>query len=134
MPEAQHLSRLAHADLFLDSFPCNAHTTASDAMWAGVPLLTRAGETFASRVASSIVRTAGMDDLVVFSEEDYEKLALKIYNDAILLNELKTRVKQGIQTGPLYDTERFTRKFEDALEILQNNQISKCKKIDFVIE
>lgn len=116
LPEAQHLTRLAHADLFLDTFPCNAHTTASDALWAGVPLITRAGETFASRVASSLLHTTGLNDLTVYNEDDYEALALRIYNDASILRSLKNRVKLGIDNGPLYDTALFTRHLETALE------------------
>ncbi|PUE57996.1 hypothetical protein B9Z45_07865 [Limnohabitans sp. 2KL-17] len=116
LPEAQHLTRLSHADLFLDTFPCNAHTTASDALWAGVPLVTRAGQTFASRVASSLLHATGLAELTVHNEEDYEALALRIYNDATLLRSLKNRVKHGIDNGPLYDTPLFTRNFETAIE------------------
>lgn len=113
--EAEHLQRLVHADLFMDSFPCNAHTTASDALWAGVPLITRSGETFASRVAGSILHTVGLEELIVESEEAYEALALKIYNDRAYHQQLKQRVSSGIAHGPLYDAKTYTRYFEQAL-------------------
>jgi predicted O-linked N-acetylglucosamine transferase (SPINDLY family) len=115
LPEAEHLERLTHADLFLDSFPCNAHTTASDALWAGVPLLTRSGQTFASRVAGSILTTIGAEELIVANEEDYLKLATQIYNDKEYLSHLKKIVKTGIDNGPLYDIEKYTRNFEKSL-------------------
>ena len=113
--EADHLQRFTHADLFMDSFPCNAHTTASDALWAGVPLITRSGETFASRVAGSILQTVGLEELIVDSEQAYEALALKIYNDRNYHQQLKQRVRDGIAQGPLYDAKKYTRHFEQAM-------------------
>ena len=113
--EADHLKRFVHADLFMDSFPCNAHTTASDALWAGVPIITRSGQTFASRVAGSILQTVGLQELIVDSEEAYEALALKIYHDRAYHQRLKQTVKDGIAHGPLYDAETYARHFERAL-------------------
>ena len=113
--EADHLQRFVHADLFMDSFPCNAHTTASDALWAGVPLITRSGDTFASRVAGSILHAAGLPELIVDTEEAYEALALKIYSDRNYHRQLKERVRDGIDHGPLYDAKAYTRHFERAL-------------------
>jgi predicted O-linked N-acetylglucosamine transferase (SPINDLY family) len=113
--EADHLKRFVHADLFMDSFPCNAHTTASDALWAGVPIITRSGQTFASRVAGSILQTVGLQELIVDSEEAYEALALKIYHDRAYHQQLKQRVKDGIAHGPLYNAETYTGHFERAL-------------------
>lgn len=115
LPEAAHLERLTHADLFLDSFPCNAHTTASDALWAGVPLLTRSGQTFASRVAGSILTAIGAEELIVTNEDDYFQLALRIYKDKEYLGHLKQIVKSGIDKGPLYDIQKYTSNFEKAL-------------------
>ncbi len=123
LPEAAHLRRLAFADLFLDTFPCNAHTTASDAVWAGVPLITRSGETFASRVAGSILSAVGLPELIVDSESAYEALALKVYRDRDYHQSLKRRVKEGIANGPLYDVKTYTRRFEQALiEIHRRHQ------------
>ncbi len=123
LPEAAHLRRLAFADLFLDTFPCNAHTTASDALWAGVPLITRSGETFASRVAGSIVSSVGLQELIVDSEAAYEALALKVYRDRGYHESLKRRVREGIANGPLYDVDTYARHFERALvEIYRRHQ------------
>jgi predicted O-linked N-acetylglucosamine transferase (SPINDLY family) len=113
--EADHLKRFVHADLFMDSFPCNAHTTASDALWAGVPLITRSGQTFASRVAGSILHSVGLEDLIVDSEAAYEALALRIYKDPAYHRQLKQRVKDGVARGALYDVKKYTRAFERAM-------------------
>jgi predicted O-linked N-acetylglucosamine transferase (SPINDLY family) len=126
LPEAAHLERLTHADLFLDSFPCNAHTTASDALWAGIPLLTRSGNTFASRVAGSILTSMGADELIVTHEEDYFQLAMRIYKDKEYLRHLKKMVKSGISNGPLYDIKKYTKNFENALMQAQ----SQCQNAD----
>jgi predicted O-linked N-acetylglucosamine transferase (SPINDLY family) len=91
----------------LDSFPCNAHTTASDALWAGVPLLTRSGQTFASRVAGSILTSIGAEELIVTAEEDYFNRAMKIYKDKDYLSHLKKKVKLGISEGPLYNIKKY---------------------------
>jgi predicted O-linked N-acetylglucosamine transferase (SPINDLY family) len=115
VPEPDHLQRFVHADLFLDSFPCNAHTTASDALWAGVPIITRSGQTFASRVAGSILHAAGLPELIVDSEEAYEALALKIYRDHDYQLQLKQRVKESVALGPLYNAKTYTQHFELAL-------------------
>jgi protein O-GlcNAc transferase len=113
--EADHLKRFVHADLFLDSFPCNAHTTASDALWAGVPIVTRSGRSFASRVAGSILHAVGLRELIVDSEQAYEALALKIYRDRGYHRQLKQRVREGVRHGVLYDAVKYTRHFEGAL-------------------
>jgi protein O-GlcNAc transferase len=115
LKESDHLQRFVHADLFMDSFPCNAHTTASDALWAGVPLITRSGESFASRVAGSILHAVGLEELIVESEADYEALALRIYRDRAYHQQLKQRVKVGVERGALYDAKKYTRAFEQAL-------------------
>jgi predicted O-linked N-acetylglucosamine transferase (SPINDLY family) len=130
LPEATHLERLTHADLFLDSFPCNAHTTASDALWAGVPLLTRSGQTFASRVAGSILTAVGAEELIVTSEEDYFNLAMRIYRDKEYLNHLKNTVKLGIDKGPLYDIKKYTANFEKALIDTHKNYKNNDLKSD----
>lgn len=133
LPEAAHLERLTHADLFLDSFPCNAHTTASDALWAGVPLLTRSGETFASRVAGSILTAVGAEELIVSTEEDYFQLATRLYKDKDYLSHLKNTVKSGISQGPLYDIKKYTAHFEKALiNAHQQRQIGD-KKMDIFL-
>jgi predicted O-linked N-acetylglucosamine transferase (SPINDLY family) len=85
----QHLARYRHADLFLDTFPCNAHTTASDALWGGCPLITIAGETFASRVAGSLLSALGMDELIGRSFEEYKKLALNLAKEPKIIADYR---------------------------------------------
>jgi protein O-GlcNAc transferase len=107
-----HLARHRHADLFLDTLPCNAHTTASDALWAGLPVLTCAGETFAGRVAGSIVRAAGLSELVTRSPRDYEALALALARDPARLNDIRSRLGAGRSSLPLFDMGKRTRDLE----------------------
>ncbi len=116
MPLAAHLARLRAADLFLDTFPCNAHTTASDALWAGLPLLTLAGESFASRVAASLLRAVGLPELVTTSLEAYEQRALALTADPAQLQALRARLVADREQSSLFDTPRFVRGFESALQ------------------
>lgn len=112
---ADHLRRLQLADLFLDTFYYNAHTTASDALWAGVPVLTCPGETFASRVAGSLLKAAGMDDLIADSREAYEAKALQLASDPALLAEVRARLAHNKKTYPVFDMPRYARNFERLL-------------------
>src|SRR6266699_7029125 len=96
-----HLARHRLADLFLDTLPCNAHTTASDALWAGLPVLTCLGETFAGRVAGSLLRAVGLHELVTTSLEDYEALALKLAREPSLLALVKAKLARNRETKPL---------------------------------
>jgi predicted O-linked N-acetylglucosamine transferase (SPINDLY family) len=111
---AEHLARHRQADLFLDTLPYNAHATTSDALWAGLPVLTCLGSTFAGRVAASQLKSAGLPELVATSLEDYEALALKIAHDPALHASLKARLARNRLTGPLFDVARFTRHLEAA--------------------
>ncbi len=112
LPHRDHLARHGHADLFLDSLPCNAHTTASDALWAGLPVLTCAGETFAGRVAGSIVRAAGLSELVVNSPRDYEVLALALAHNPARLAGIRSRLGAGRSSLPLFDMAKRARDLE----------------------
>ncbi len=109
-----HLARHRRADLFLDTLPYNAHTTASDALWAGLPLVTCLGSTFAGRVAASLLDAVGLPELIARSLEDYEALALALANDRTRLASLKSRLAQNRETFPLFDTDRFRRHIENA--------------------
>ncbi len=115
VPVADHLARHALADLFLDTFPCNAHTTANDALFAGLPLVTCAGETFASRVAGSHLHAIGLPELVAQDLAAYEALALRLARDADALAALRTRLRANRATRPLFDTVAWTRALEDSL-------------------
>jgi protein O-GlcNAc transferase len=113
-PPPDHLARDRLADLFLDTLPYNAHTTASDALWAGLPLVTCAGTTFAGRVTGSLLRAIGLPELVTCSLEEYEALALRLSRDGDLLAALRARLARNKSTHPLFDTERFARNIEVA--------------------
>jgi predicted O-linked N-acetylglucosamine transferase (SPINDLY family) len=114
LEHSAHLARLKLADLVLDTLPCNAHTTASDALWAGVPLVTCTGPTFAGRVAASLLHAVGLPELVTDNLDDYEVLALKLATDPPLLKSVVSRLAQNRLTHPLFDTARFTRHIEAA--------------------
>ena len=109
-----HLARLSLADLFLDSLPFNAGTTASDALWAGLPVLTCAGESFAARMAGSLLRAVGLPELITHSSEEYEALALRLAHAPEELAALRSRLAGNRATSPLFDTERFCRHLESA--------------------
>ena len=109
-----HLARLRAADLFLDTLPYNAHATASDALWAGLPLLTCAGASFASRVAASLLHAAGLPELVVCSLEAYEAKALDLARDPERLRALRDKLARQRQSAPLFDTAAYTRDLESA--------------------
>jgi len=116
LPYAEHLARLKLADLFLDTLPFNAGTTASDALWAGVPVLTLSGEAFAARMAGSLLRAAGIPELICSSIEEYADKALALARSADTLRRLRARLAQSRGTSPLFDTARFTAHLEDAYE------------------
>lgn len=111
-----HLARLSLADLYLDAFPYNAHTTASDALWVGVPVVTCMGRSLASRVAGSLLKAHGLDELAVSTFADYCNLAKRIALTPGMSLELRERVLAGRATSPLFDTPRFCRNFEKGLE------------------
>ena len=114
VPIDEHLARHRQADLFLDTLPYNAHTTASDALWAGLPVVTCIGATFAGRVAASLLKAVGLDELITTSLADYEALALKLADEPPLLASLKAKLAHNRDSTPLFDTERFTRNIESA--------------------
>ena len=114
MPPPEHLARHRAADLFLDTLPCNAHTTASDALWAGLPVLTRVGESFAARVAASLLNAIGLPELITTTQEQYETLAIELAQNPRRLAEIAEKLRANRSTTPLFDTELFTRHLEDA--------------------
>jgi predicted O-linked N-acetylglucosamine transferase (SPINDLY family) len=113
-PLAEHLARHRLADLFLDTFPINAHTTASDALWAGCPVLTMAGETFASRVAASLLRALGLPELITRSLTDYQDAALRLARNAGLLAALGKRLEASRKESQLFNADWFARNVEKA--------------------
>lgn len=122
MKLAEHLARHRLGDLFLDTLPYGAHTTASDSLWAGVPVLTCMGTSFAGRVAASLLHAIGMPELITKSLEDYAALALKLARDQTRLAAIGMKLARNRETCPLFDTARFTRNFEAALATMHQRQ------------
>jgi protein O-GlcNAc transferase len=118
-----HLARHRLADLFLDSLPCNAHTTASDALWAGLPVLTRPGTTFAGRVAASLLGAIGLPELVTSSLDEYQALALRLAKEPATLEEIRQKLAHNRAVASLFDTDRFRRHIEGAyVEMWERSQ------------
>jgi predicted O-linked N-acetylglucosamine transferase (SPINDLY family) len=118
-----HLARHRLADLFLDTLPYNAHTTACDALWTGVPLLTCRGSTFAGRVATSLLHAIGLDELVTASPAEYEALAVKIATTPALLVTLKEKLAAHRGSHALFDTDRFRRRIEAAFITMHERRL-----------
>lgn len=121
---AEHLARHRNADLFLDTLPYNAHTTASDALWAGLPVLTRIGETFAGRVAASLLTAAGLPEMITHSAEDYEALAVALATDAERLADLKRKLAANRLQTPVFDTTLYARHVEQAYQAMHERQLA----------
>jgi protein O-GlcNAc transferase len=115
---ADHLARHRLADLFLDTLPFNAHVTASDALWAGLPLVTCRGEAFAGRVAASVLTAAGLPELITTNLDDYERLALQLARAPEMLSRIRRKLQASRQTCPLFDTARFRRHLETAYQTM----------------
>jgi predicted O-linked N-acetylglucosamine transferase (SPINDLY family) len=114
LPHAEFLSRLRLADLFLDTSPYNAGTTASDALWMGLPVLTRLGETFAGRMAASLLTAVGMPELIALSPGDYEAIAIDLARNPVRIADIRRKLAQCRATSRLFDTKRFARDIEAA--------------------
>lgn len=124
LPLEQHLARLKHADLFLDTIHCNAHTTASDALWAGLPVLTKIGDTYASRVASSLLKAIGLPELISHSLKEYETMAIGLATNVRKINAIKQKLSDNRLSTPLFDTPRFTKNLESAYQqMMQRHQV-----------
>ena len=122
MPLPDHLARHRLADLFLDTLPCNAHTTASDALWAGLPVLTCLGETFAGRVAASLLNAIALPELITTTLEAYEQLAIDLATQPEKLAIIKRKLAENRLTTPLFDTKRFTKHIEAAYIAMYERQ------------
>ena len=117
VPQAEHLARQKLADLFLDTFSYNAHTTTSDALWAGLPVVTKLGEGFAARVAGSLLTAIGLPELITQSEEAYEALALALATDPNELAKIKSKLEANRLTQPLFDSAMYTRHLETGYQM-----------------
>jgi len=114
MPPSEHLARHDLAGLFLDTLPYNAHTTCSDALWAGLPVLTLMGRSFASRVAASLLNAIGLPELITNTQEEYEALAIELAMNPKKLADIKLKLASNRLTTPLFDTPRFAKNLEAA--------------------
>ncbi len=124
VPMEEHLARHAHADLFLDTFNYNAHTTANEALWSGLPLVTKIGDQFAARVAASLLRAVGLPELVTQSEAEYEALALALARDPERLSALRTKLQANRLSTALFDTQTYVRNFEAGLAEAHRRRIA----------
>ena len=129
---SDHLARHQLAGLFLDTYPYNAHTTASDALWSGLPVITRMGDSFASRVAASLLTAIDLPELITHSIKEYENLAASLANNPKRLSELKSKLKTNIKTKRLFDMKQYMREYEAAL--VQMHQRSVDHQVPAVID
>jgi len=114
------LARHRQADLFLDTFPYNAHTTTSDALWTGLPVLTLMGQSFASRVAASLLNAIGLPEFITASQEEYEALAIELALNSKKLSDAKLKLANNRLTAPLFDTPLFAKHLESAYVQMMN--------------
>jgi predicted O-linked N-acetylglucosamine transferase (SPINDLY family) len=116
LPHAQHLARQRHADLAVDAFNYNGHTTSSDALWAGVPVVTMAGKQFAARVAASLLTALDLPELITQNEEEYEGLITRLATTPELLLGIRAKLAERRLNSPLFNAGFYTRTFESGLE------------------
>ncbi len=134
VPHGEHLGRLMLADLFLDTFAVNAHTTASDALWAGLPVLTMPGRQFAARVAASLVHAVGLPELAVPDRAAYEATALALAHDPRGLRDLRERLAVNRLTSPLFRTADYARRVEAAFTEMQRRRLAGLLPDHFEVE
>ena len=133
LPISEHLARIKYADLFLDTFPYNAHTSCSDSIWAGLPLLTIEGNSFQSRVASSLLRTSGLEELVTKNEKEYIEKAVYIAKNKDYLDNLKNKLINSRNTNPLFDNQTFIKDMEKAYSIVLEKYFKNQKPEDIYL-
>ena len=119
-----HLERHLHADLFLDTFPYNAHTTASDSLWAGLPILTCSGRSFASRVSASLLNSCGLSNFTTYSFADYENKAIELANNPEIIKNAKDFLKNNNKKSPLFNSNLFTMNLEKAYLAVYKNYLN----------
>jgi predicted O-linked N-acetylglucosamine transferase (SPINDLY family) len=133
VPRDKHLARIRLADLFLDTLPYNAHATACDALWAGLPVLTCLGMAFPGRVAASGLYAMGLPELVAASLPEYEKLAITLAHDREQLAVIREKLAINRIAEPLFDTARYTRNLESAYTIMWERQQKGMPPADFSV-
>ena len=118
LDRAQYLARYRVVDLFLDTLPYNAATTASDALRMGLPVLTCQGESFASRMAASVISALNLSELITDTREEYESLAIELATSPTKFKAIKDKLNTNLSTAPLYDTAKFTENLESVYKIM----------------
>jgi len=123
MPLSDHLARHKCADLFIDTFPYTAHTTCSDALWAGLPVVTRIGKSFASRVSASLLKAIDLPELITYSEEEFENLALDFANNKNKLHQVKIKLEKNKLSKSLFNTKLYTKNIESSYKIIHDRYL-----------
>ena len=131
LPLDQHLSRLRLADLVLDTFPYNAHTTCSDSLRMGIPVLTLKGKSFASRVATSLLTSMNLSELVTEKLNDYEEMALKISNNPEMLDQLKDKILRNKESSNVFKPQIYTNNIEKGYKKVYQNYIDGLETKNF---
>ena len=134
MTNKEHLKRIQLADLFIDTFPCNAHTTTSDALKMGLPVLTCIGETFASRVAASLLNAVKLPEMITTSQDEYESLAIKLATDPKKMKHVKDKLVKNLTKSTLYDAPLYTRNLEVAYSIMYKSYQAGLNPDDIEID
>lgn len=133
MDVEDHLSRLRHADIFLDTYPYNAHTTASDVLRMGIPIITLMGQSFASRVGASLLSSIGMDDLITSSLDDYISKAVDLASDKSKLSAVKKEINRATNEGPLFNSDDYTKNYEKSLIAAYQNYVKNDEARDIKV-
>jgi predicted O-linked N-acetylglucosamine transferase (SPINDLY family) len=134
MPLPEHLARHKAADLFIDTLPYNAHTTASDALWAGLPVLTCMGKSFAARVAGSLLLAMGLPELIAETQADFESKAIQYAKNPAALASIRRQLSANLSTSPLFNAPLFTRHIEQAYRVMHARQQSRLAPEHFAVE
>ena len=132
MSMTNHFARHKCADLFIDTFPYGAHTTCSDSLWAGLPIVTLMGKSFASRVGGSLLNAINLEELITITEKEYEKLIMELANNSYRLKEIRNKLHKNRFTEPLFDTKLYTKNIELAYTKIYEKHLNKlpAKNID----
>jgi len=134
MDISDHLERHKLGDLFLDTFNVNAHTTTSDALWAGLPVLTMVGKSFSARVSASLLNSIGLTELITNNISDYESLAINLANNKGKVQEIKDKLKENKTTSPLFNTSLYCKNLEKAFDIVYENYFNGLPARDIEIK
>ena len=133
LPHLHHLERHKHADIFLDTFNYNAHTTASDALWGGLPIITKQGSQFAARVASSLLSALDLNELICKTDDEYEKLIIEYASQPAKLKEIKEKLNRNKNNKPLFNTKQYTRDFELGMQKVKKLYLNGEKPVDIIL-